>query len=151
MKIKFVNLPLGVKIIGVFLIIYGVVAVIGIGYKFKIIKFIVSGLYSGQIHISGSRSLVEILTHNVLSPISYILVIIVNFGFLRLKNWGRVLVFYILCFELLGLSGLMYSNNFLDIEHIVTFFVIYGIPAILIAWYLTRRRIKGLFIHKDAS
>lgn len=145
MKINFKVFPLGIKIIGIVLLLYGILAVLGIGHKINTLRFIISGFISGQIHIIGSRSFIELFVHNILQPISYVLIIIANLGFFRLKNWARILVCYILIIELFGLAGLLYSKGFVHIEHIVPFVVIFLIPSILVIFYLTRARIKKLY------
>jgi hypothetical protein len=145
MKMNFKNFPLGIKIIGIVLSLYGILAVLGIGYKIDTLKFIISGLISGQIHIMGPRSFVELFVHNILQPISYALAIIANLGFFRLRNWARIVVFYILAIKLFGLAGLLYSKGFIHIEHIVPFIIIFLIPSILVMFYLTRARIKELY------
>ncbi|MGB2629926.1 MAG: hypothetical protein WBD17_01650 [Candidatus Omnitrophota bacterium] len=145
MKINLKIFPLGIKIIGIALLLYGILAVLGIGYKINTLRFIISGLISGQIHMMGIRSFIELFVHNILQPINYILTIIANFGFFRLRNWARVSVCYILVIKVVGLAGLLYSKGFVYIEHIVPFVVIFLIPSILVIFYLTRARIKELY------
>jgi len=143
---RFTKYPLGVKIIGLLLLCYGVLAVIGIVYKTKTIIYIVSGLISGQIHIMGPKSFVELFSHNILKPIIFLMAIIANFGFLKLKNWARILALYIVSFRFLGLLGLMYAKNLVSIEHIISSIVLFALPTFLVIWYLTQERIKNLFI-----